>query len=34
MIAASTFDPRLIWDASAEPAPYHEKPLQQESSLG
>jgi paraquat-inducible protein A len=32
MLAASSFDPRLIWDASAEPAPAHRP--QQESSLG
>jgi paraquat-inducible protein A len=34
MIAASTFDPRLIWDASAEPAPSKENSPQQESNLG
>jgi paraquat-inducible protein A len=34
MIAASTFDPRLIWDASAEPALSKEYGPQQESNLG
>ncbi|MBK1722599.1 paraquat-inducible protein A [Thiocystis violacea] len=38
MIAASTFDPRLIWDAisdaGSEPAPLEENSPQQESNLG
>jgi paraquat-inducible protein A len=38
MIAASTFDPRLIWDAHSEPvqypAPLRENSPQQESNLG
>jgi paraquat-inducible protein A len=38
MIAASTFDPRLIWDATSEagsePAPLKENGPQQESNLG
>ncbi len=34
MIAAGTFDPRLIWDAGAEPSPSTENRPQQESSLG
>lgn len=34
MIAASTFDPRLIWDAGSEPAPSKENSPQQEPNLG
>jgi paraquat-inducible protein A len=34
MIAANNFDPRLIWDASAEPALSNENSPQQESNLG
>jgi paraquat-inducible protein A len=34
MIAASTFDPRLIWDASSAPAPFPENSPKQEFNLG